>query len=123
MIKKTDHFVITTNDVPATVAFYKKLGFIAKDKENRFELHAGDFKINVHTLGKELTPHAENVQTGSADFCFEIDGNLQAVKNELEQKDVEIELGIVERNGAHGDMRSIYLRDPNGNLVELCSYE
>lgn len=123
MIKKIDHAVITARDALATIDFYKKLGFTTAEDRGRQELFAGDFKINVHTLGKELLPHAKNVQTGSADLCFEITGSIEEYKKELENKEIEIELGIVLRNGTRGEMKSIYLRDPDENLLEFCSYE
>lgn len=124
MIKKIDHLVITTAVPSACLDFYEKLGFKAHDAGGRYELFAGsEFKINVHSKGKELSPHAENVQTGSADLCFEIDDDLSKLKSVLESEGLTIELGIVERTGVKGRMRSIYLRDPDGNLVELCSYE
>lgn len=122
MIQKIDHLVITTGDIAACLEFYDKLGFRAVTGAGRYELHAGDFKMNVHLLGKELLPHAQNVRTGSADLCFEITGNLEEYKKHLEEKGLNIELGIVERTGVKGPMQSIYLRDPDGNLVEFCSY-
>lgn len=123
MIKKIDHIVITTAHLEACLAFYEASGFQIKDAGGRFELYAGDFKLNVHILGKELMPHALNVQAGSADLCFEIDGDIETYKRELEQNGLVISLGIVDRNGVKGPMKSIYLRDPDGNLVEFCSYE
>ncbi len=123
MIHKVDHFVITARDISSTVDFYKKIGFAAKDRGNRFELYAGDFKINVHPLGKELSPHAKNVQTGSCDICFEMTGEIEEFYQRLQQSGLDIELGIVERHGVRGKMKSIYLRDPDGNLVEISSYE
>lgn len=122
MIKKIDHLVITSKDIEATLAFYQELGFTPRIQRNRHELHANNFKINVHTLGKELSPHAQNVQTGSSDFCFEIEGNLKEFRQQLLNRGLSIELGIVERQGALGTMQSIYLRDPDGNLVEIGSY-
>ncbi len=122
MIQKVDHFVITASDIASTIHFYETIGFTAKDKGNRYELHAGDFKINVHLLGKELSPHAKNVQTGSGDFCFEMAGNIEVFCKTLQQNGIKIELGIVERHGVRGPMKSIYLRDPDGNLVEISSY-
>lgn len=123
MIKKIDHVVITAKNIANTIDFYKALGFEARDGGGRYELYAGDFKINVHILGKELLPHAKNVQLGSADLCFEITDSIDAYKKELESKGIEIELGVVARNGVNGEMNSIYLRDPDGNLVEFCSYQ
>lgn len=123
MIKKIDHIVITTAQPKACLDFYRALGFDARDAGGRFELFAGDFKINVHLLGHELSPRAENVCPGSADLCFEVSGSLNSYKNQLESQGLIIELGIVTRTGARGMMHSIYLRDPDGNLVEFCGYE
>lgn len=122
MIKKIDHVVITTNNIENCINFYKKLGFTLKMANERYELYSGDFKINVHLKGHELSPHSKNVQTGSADLCFEINTNIDMTKTNLEQNGIKIEQGIVERTGAFGEMKSIYLRDPDGNLIELSSY-
>lgn len=123
MIKKIDHLVITVKNINSTLAFYEKLGFRSRRNGERYELYAGDFKINVHLLGRELSPHAQHVQTGSGDFCFETSSPIEEVKEKLEEDQVLIELGIVERQGVNGLMKSIYLRDPDGNLVELSSYD
>lgn len=123
MIKKIDHIVITTAIPQACIAFYEKLGFRVKDAEGRYELYAGDFKINVHILGKELLPHAGFVQTGSADICFELDGNIEDFKTLLDSKNIPIALGIVIRTGVRGKMKSIYLRDPDHNLIEFSQYD
>ncbi len=122
MIKKIDHLVITTSDVNRLIPFYQALGFLVYDRGNRHEFFAGDFKINVHYLKSELSPHASNVQPGSADLCFEIEGDINRYKAELLKKGLDILLGVVTRNGANGEMQSIYLRDPDGNLIEFCSY-
>lgn len=123
MIKKLDHLVITTADIEACLRFYETLGFVSKVQGARYELYAGDLKVNVHIKGKELLPHARNVQMGSADLCFEIEGDLEQFKAQLQDKGLEIELGIVERNGVKGPMKSIYLRDPDGSLIEFCQYQ
>lgn len=123
MIKKIDHIVITTSDIERCLSFYELLGFTSKHVGERYELHAKDFKINVHILGLELLPHAAHVQKGSADLCFEVDHKIALWKAYLESKGLEIEIGIVDRIGVNGKMESIYLRDPDGNLIEFCSYE
>ncbi|MEG1678165.1 MAG: VOC family protein [Clostridia bacterium] len=123
MIRKVDHMVITTANLPACIAFYEALGFLAQDAGGRWELFAGDFKINVHVKGRELEPKALHVQTGSADFCFEIDGSLALCRDTLLERGITLALDTVPRHGVKGEMRSLYLRDPDGNLVELCSYE
>ena len=122
MIKKIDHIVITTSNIEKCLEFYESIGFKSKVSSERYEIFAGDFKINIHIEGKELSPHAQNVKVGSADICFEINGNIDAFKKNLENKLLIIELGIVERVGVNGSMKSIYLRDPDGNLIEFCSY-
>lgn len=123
MIQKIDHLVITTADLAACLAFYQKLGFTVRDGGGRYELFAGDFKINVHQLGRELLPRAEKVQPGSADLCFALSGSLSAFRAALEKEGIAVELGIVGRTGVNGPMQSLYLRDPDGNLLEFCSYE
>lgn len=122
MLKKLDHIVITTASVSDCLGFYSKLGFGSVEGAGRQELYAGDFKINVHKLGSELSPHAGCVQSGSADICIETDESLEQYRAGLEAQGLEIELGIVERTGVRGTMQSIYLRDPDGNLVEICHY-
>ncbi|MEG0176969.1 VOC family protein [Anaerorhabdus sp.] len=121
-IKKIDHFVITTANADKCFCFYDLLGFKVVKLGSHGELYAGDFKINVHYKGFELFPHAKNIKVGSADLCFEISGNIDDFKDELECKGIEIEEGVVNRSGVNGSMRSIYLRDPDGNLIEFSSY-
>lgn len=123
MIKKIDHIVITTADIDACTAFYRALGFDCREANGRWELFSGDFKINVHRKGFELEPKAQNVTAGSADLCFEICIPIEQCKDKLLEQGLEIELGVVLRYGVSGEMKSVYLRDPDGNLVELCSYE
>lgn len=123
MIKKIDHIVITTAKIQECISFYEKLGFVHKETVGRHELYAGDFKINVHIKGKELEPKAKNVQTGSVDICFQVEGDIYELKEKLQVKNLTIQEGVVNRNGVKGPMLSIYLRDPDENLVELCQYE
>ena len=122
MLRKLDHLVITTADIAACTAFYRALGFTARNAGSHWELFAGDFKINVHYLGAELEPKAEQVQPGSADLCFELAIPLEETLRSLKNASLAVELGPVARQGTHGLMQSIYLRDPDGNLIELCSY-
>ncbi len=123
MIKKIDHVVITTGDIEKCINFYKILGFEIRTANGRYEIFADGFKINVHILGKELSPHALNINVGSADLCFEIEGCIEKYKSKLLSEGVSIELGVVKKSGHRGQMNSIYLRDPDGNLIEFCSYK
>lgn len=119
-IAALDHLVLTVADIGATVAFYERLGMRAeKFAGGRIALRFGDQKVNLHPAGAEFEPHALRPVPGSADLCFLIDGSLADVARLLAEAGVPIELGPVEREGAVGAMDSLYLRDPDGNLVEL----
>jgi catechol 2,3-dioxygenase-like lactoylglutathione lyase family enzyme len=99
-------------DLEATIAFYERLGMRhVVFGEGRHALAFGNQKLNLHVAGAELEPRAAAATPGSADLCFLVD--------ELETADLEIVEGPVERSGAVGRIRSIYMRDPDGNLVEL----
>lgn len=123
MVRKIDHVVITTARAEDCIAFYRALGFEARDAGGRWELYTGDFKINVHIKGHELEPKAAHVQTGSADLCFELDCSMAESLARLEGAGIPLELGPVVRHGVRGEMVSVYLRDPDENLIELCCYE
>jgi catechol 2,3-dioxygenase-like lactoylglutathione lyase family enzyme len=119
-IRAIDHLVLTVADIDATVEFYEQLGMRREIfGEGRVALHFGDQKLNLHLAGAEIAPHAREPAPGSADLCFLIDGRLSDVEAALADAGLPIELGPVERTGAQGPIRSLYLRDPDGNLVEL----
>jgi len=119
-IRSLDHFVLTVSDPDATVAFYERLGMHREDFEDgRVALRFGEQKINLHQAGRPIQPHARRPTPGSADVCLLVDGTLDAVERELEAAGVVFELGPVPRTGATGPIRSLYLRDPDDNLVEL----
>lgn len=122
MIKRLDHFVLTVADIKRCVDFYSVLGFAHKEMPARHELHTPTFKINLHLKGHELKPHATNVMPGSADLCFEVT-DLDAMLQILTKANIQVLTPIVERTGLFGSMRSIYMYDPDGNLVELSSYK
>jgi len=122
MYSQIDHLVITTAHLEACLAFYRALGFTVKNAGNRHELLGNGFKINVHSVGKELDPHAANPAPGSTDFCVITRRNLDEVLQVAMENDLEIVYGKSLRTGFHGKMESIYLRDPDGNLVEISVY-
>ena len=123
-ISAIDHLVITTKDVEACLRFYTEmLGMKQKETNGRFSLWFGSQKINIHTRPAEFLPAAVNPLPGSLDLCFEIEDDMETLLVELKNKNALLVTGIVERNGAKGKMRSIYLRDPDGNLIELASYK
>jgi catechol 2,3-dioxygenase-like lactoylglutathione lyase family enzyme len=119
-IASLDHIVLTVSDPQATIAFYERLGMRGEEfGDGRLALRFGDQKLNLHRAGATIQPHARRPTPGSADLCLLVEGTLDAVERELERAGVVFELGPVPRTGATGPLRSLYLRDPDGNLVEL----
>jgi catechol 2,3-dioxygenase-like lactoylglutathione lyase family enzyme len=92
----------------------------------RHSLIFGSQKINLHQLGKEFEPRAASARAGSADLCFLTQDDVKAVRNKLIENGVEMvnlgsekaDDGVMERTGARGKIRSVYCRDPDGNLIE-----
>jgi catechol 2,3-dioxygenase-like lactoylglutathione lyase family enzyme len=123
-IDRLDHLVLTVNDIEATVDFYSRiLGMEAITfGDGRRALTFGKSKINLHKARQELEPKAADPRRGSADICLIADGTLDAVVDELEGNGVRIEEGPVTRTGALGPIRSVYVRDPDRNLVEISTY-
>jgi catechol 2,3-dioxygenase-like lactoylglutathione lyase family enzyme len=119
-IASLDHLVLTVADPEATVAFYESLGMRREVfGGGRLALRFGEQKINLHTAGGEIEPHAARAGPGTADVCLLIEGRLEDAERELRAAGIPIELGPVERTGATRPIRSLYVRDPDGNLVEL----
>ena len=124
MIRALDHLVLTVRDLPATERFYVELlGMQAVQfGEGRRALRFGAQKINLHVQGQEIAPHAMHPVAGSADLCLLIEGGpqeLQRMRQRLVEAGIELEAGPVARAGATGPIESLYLRDPDGNLLEL----
>lgn len=120
-----DHLVLTVKDLEATIRFYEKyLGMKhASFTSGGIERHAltfGGQKINLHVSGKEFEPKAQNVQPGSSDLCFLVEDQVDRVLQRLQADGIHIlEDGkVVDRTGARGKLRSVYVRDPDGNLIE-----
>lgn len=119
-IKKIDHIVIPVSDIERAIRFYTGVLNMRLDtSRNRYAVAFGSYKINLHVGAAEFLPAAKNPTYGSADICLLVDGDIKQVKEELESKGIVIEEGIVRRNGSCGPIDSIYIRDPDGNLVEL----
>ncbi len=123
VIDHLDHLVLTVADLDATIAFYTSaLGMEAVTFGNRKALRFGEQKINLHQRGKEFEPKAAHPTPGSGDLCFITKIPLDDVISHLQAMHVPLEEGPVERTGAVGRIRSIYLRDPDFNLIEISNY-
>jgi len=123
-IKNLDHIVIVVSDVKEALKFYCDiLGMRLAQKDGHISLNFGSQKIILHRFEGEFLPAAKHPTKGSADICLIVEDNIEEVRSELLKKGVEIELGVVERNGALGAMKSLYIYDLDGNLIELSSYE
>ncbi len=120
-ISHLDHLVLTVADIDVAVDFYTRvLGMQALTfGEGRRALAFGTQKINLHQAGHEFEPKAERPTPGSADLCFIVATPLEQVIEALAEQGVTILEGPVKRTGAQGPIRSVYLRDPDANLIEL----
>lgn len=119
-ITSLDHFVLTVKSIPETIAFYELIGMKAMTfGEDRNALQFGNQKINLHEYKNEFEPKAALPTPGSADLCFLIAQPVQQVKEFLEKNDIHVIEGPVERTGAQSKIISIYIRDPDNNLIEL----
>ena len=124
-ITSVDHLVLTVRDMPKTIEFYQRvLGMqhvIFEEKYNA--LHFGSQKINLHPFRAEYLPHADIPAPGTGDFCLICDERIEDVVKDLVAQGVEIEVGPIAQTGARGSMTSVYIRDPDKNLVELACYD
>lgn len=118
-----DHLVLTVADMDRTIGFYRDiLGMTPVTfGAGRRALIFGDQKINLHLAGQEVEPKAARPTPGSADLCLRIVTPLDQVVGHLADQGVAVIEGPVMRTGALGPIRSVYVRDPDDNLIELCN--
>jgi catechol 2,3-dioxygenase-like lactoylglutathione lyase family enzyme len=128
LIDHVDHIVLTTRDKDACIRFYAdvlgmKLEAFRTPTEERLALKFGSQKINLHEWGREFEPRAHVAVPGSLDLCFISAVPLDEVVRKLKAKGVAILEGPVAKTGAMGPMQSVYVRDPDLNLVEISVYD
>jgi len=124
MIDHIDHIVLTTRDKAACIRFYTevlgmKMTTFRTPTEERFAFKFGNQKINVHEWGKEFTPRAHVAAPGALDLCFIASTSLDKVIEKLKASGIPVLEGPVAKTGATGPIRSVYVRDPDLNLVEI----
>ena len=120
-----DHFVLTVQDIERTVHFYTSvLGMEARTfGQGRVALHCGAQKINLHAAGHVIDPNVRHATPGSADICFLTQAPISSVVEALSGRGVRIIEGPVRRTGAQGPITSVYVYDPDENLVEIAVIE
>jgi catechol 2,3-dioxygenase-like lactoylglutathione lyase family enzyme len=121
MIGAIDHIVLTTRDLDKCLDFYTRvLGMrVERYGQGRIALRFGDQKFNVHPPEFDASIKARVPTPGSLDLCFLADRPLDDVMTRLKQEGIPIEEGPSNRTGARFTIRSVYVRDPDGNLVEI----
>lgn len=124
MIDHIDHVVLTTRDLSSCLHFYSEVLGMKFEKfqtptETRIALKFGNQKINVHEWGKEFIPRAHVAAPGTLDLCFIASVPLEVVIQKLQKENIKIIEGPVAKTGAVSKLRSVYVRDPDLNLVEI----
>ncbi len=124
IIDRLDHLVLTVKDIQATREFYEDiLGMEMRSfGNNRFALHFGNQKLNLHEANNPIDPNVRHATPGSADLCLITETPIAEVISILESKQIPIIAGPGERTGAIGVLHSIYVYDPDDNLIEIANY-
>lgn len=122
--ERLDHTVLTVRSIDATVDFYSRvLGMEVRTfnslVNNRKALLFAHHKINLHEYGNEIQPTAQNPGPGTEHLCFIVSDPIEEVAAHIRAAGAVIEEGPVERSGALGPINSVYVRDPDGNLIEV----
>ena len=126
-LEKIDHVVITVKNLKKTIDFYTNiLGMKLEEfsssldnKQIRYAVSFGSQKINIHEEKKPIKPNALNPSSGSMDICFISKNKINDWIHHLVKKGINIEIGPEKKTGALGPILSIYIRDPDFNLIEI----
>lgn len=121
MIDHLDHLVLTTTDLHACKDFYVRVMGMQLETfgAGRLAFRFGNQKINIHERGREFEPKAHLPVPGALDLCFIASMGLEQVIAHLQAQQWPIVEGPVQRTGATGPIRSVYVRDPDLNLIEI----
>ena len=126
MSLKIDHIVITVKDINKSISFYSNIlemelkeFFSLSDNTTRKSLKFGNQKINLHEAVNPFKPHAKHPSPGAVDICFISTKPISEWIDRLKKNKINIEDGPVQKTGANGPILSIYIRDPDENLIEI----
>jgi catechol 2,3-dioxygenase-like lactoylglutathione lyase family enzyme len=116
-----DHLVLTVRDIPTSIAFYARVFGMRETSfgDNRKALSFGRCKFNLHQAGNEFEPKAAQPNPGAIDVCLLTRTPMNTIILHLAAQHITVEAGPVQRTGAQGPILSVYVRDPDGNLIEL----
>jgi catechol 2,3-dioxygenase-like lactoylglutathione lyase family enzyme len=116
-----DHLVLTVADLGATASFYTRvLGMERRTfGDGRVALHFGQQKLNLHPRDRPIDANVRHATPGSADLCFLTDSTMEEVVAHLQACGVPIIEGPGRRTGAQGPLESLYVYDPDENLIEI----
>ena len=126
-LEKIDHVVITVKDLNTTIDFYtnilgmklEKFSTSSYNNQIRYAVSFGSQKINIHEHKKPIKPRALNPSSGSMDICFISKNKIKDWVYHLKNKGINIDIGPEKKTGALGPILSIYIRDPDFNLIEI----
>ncbi|MDC3063318.1 VOC family protein [Alphaproteobacteria bacterium] len=126
-LEKIDHVVITVKNLKKTIDFYtnilgmklEEFSLSLDNKQIRYAVSFGSQKINIHEEKKPIKPNALNPSSGSMDICFISKNKINDWVHHLVKKGINIEIGPEKKTGALGPILSIYIRDPDFNLIEI----
>jgi catechol 2,3-dioxygenase-like lactoylglutathione lyase family enzyme len=129
-IRSFDHVAIPIENTEAMLAFYRALGFGVQDRGTAYSVHFGDQKINFHPPERWHSEHfalrGPTAVPGCGDFCFVWEGSAESLRAMLNQAGAKVIEGPVERQGGRNGGRakgsSMYVRDPDSNLLEFMIY-
>ena len=126
MSLKIDHIVITVKDINKSISFYSNIlemelqeFYSLSDNTTRKSLKFGNQKINLHEALNPFSPHAKHPSPGAVDICFISTKPISEWIDRLKKNKINIEDGPVQKTGANGPILSIYIRDPDENLIEI----
>lgn len=123
VIDRLDHLVLTVQDLDKTCRFYERILGMERRRfgDGRTALHFGRQKLNLHEAARPIDPNVRHATPGSADLCFITETPMEEVTATLAAEGIEIITGPGERSGAQGKLLSVYVYDPDENLIEIAN--